>query len=233
MTYPRHLIWMEPYNMLPFVTGFFYWAQYFQRQSTFSTSLFSWLNNTPLYEYTPHHQSIEKEISPKYSLEGLMLKLKLQYFGRLMQRADSFEKTLMLGKIEGRRRRGKQRMRWLGVITDLMDMDFGGLRVLVMDSEAWRAVVHGVTKSRICLSDWTELNFLLFTAICKASSDNYLFFLYFLFLGIVLIPASCTMSQTLSIALQALCLSDVIPWIYLSVLLYNRKGFDLGHTWMV
>ena len=104
------------------------------------------------------NQSILKEISPGISLEGMMLKLKLQYFGHIMRRVDSLEKTLMLGGIEGRRRRGRPRMRWLDSITDLMDVSLSELWALVMNREAWRAAIHGVTKSWTRLRDWTELD---------------------------------------------------------------------------
>ena len=121
------------------------------------------------------NQSILKEISPGISLEGLILKLKLQYFGHLTWRVDSLEKTLMLGRIGGRRRRGRQRMRWLDGITDSMDVSLSELQDLVMDREAWRAAIHGVAKSQIRLSDWTELNF-------QCGFLLFLFLLWFLWL---------------------------------------------------
>ena len=145
------------------------------------------------------NQSILKEISPGCSLEGLVLKLKLQYFGHPTWRADSLEKTLMLLKIEGRRRRGWQRMRWLNGITDSMDMGLGGLRELVMDREAWHAVVHGVTKSRTQLSYWTELNWIDVRTIANTPKGKILLLdlLWWNFLFIVIASEEIIFEETI------------------------------------
>ena len=166
------------------------------------------------------NQSILTEINPGCSLEGLKLKLKLQYFGHLMWRVDSLEKMLMLGRIGGRGRRGRQRMRWLDDITDLMNMGLGRLRELVMDREAWRAAIHGVTKSQTLLSNWTELNW----------TEGYILTLIrYLFLSTFRMQLHLPYWVHYYSSVCSLCFGNMLKicWLFPDLLLFNFKTLSL------